>query len=436
MILTVAITLSISMLIARDAVNTKINSVRATTGNTISLSPAGFFGGQGGGTPLTTAQMSTVLAISDVTKVESSLSARLDSSSTSLTAPIPTGSLGNQFGGGGGFGGFGGGNGGSGSGGTFTPPIRVIGTNSPGDALVGGANNGSTETLTSGSTYAVNSTANVAIVGTTLATTNKLVVGSTFTAWSTKFTVVGIYDAGSTFANSEALMPLSTVQRLNSETGDLTSATVYVNNVGNVNAVQSKIKSALGTSVDVTSAAQQVTSELSPLNSVKSISTYTLIGTVVGAGLILLLSMLMIVRERRREIGVLKALGAPNRSVIAQFVAESTTFTVMGSVVGFIIGILVASPITNALVKSSSSSPTAGGGGFSRRGGGFPGFGGGGSGRLGGITANSLGHIPAVAGGSTLVFAFIIALAIAVIGSSVAAGTILRIRPAEVLRSE
>jgi ABC-type lipoprotein release transport system permease subunit len=39
-------------------------------------------------------------------------------------------------------------------------------------------------------------------------------------------------------------------------------------------------------------------------------------------------------------------------------------------------------------------------------------------------------------GWSTLTFAFLFAIVIAVIGSTVAAGTIVRIRPAEVLRSE
>ena len=56
-ILAVAIALSISMLVARDAVTKKINDVRASTGNTITVSPKGFFGFQGGGTPLSDAQM-------------------------------------------------------------------------------------------------------------------------------------------------------------------------------------------------------------------------------------------------------------------------------------------------------------------------------------------------------------------------------------------
>ncbi len=430
-ILTVAIALSVSMLIARDAVDTKISAVRATTGNTITISPAGFFGFSGGGTPLTTADIAKIEAIDHVTKVTSTLSAVLTSTNTSLTAPTPSGSLGGQFGGGGGFGG-----GGFGGGGSFTPPIRVNGTNSPATALVGGANNGSTETLVAGTTYAANSTSKVAIVGSTMATTNSLTVGSTFRAWNTTITVVGIYSAGSTFANSEILMPLATVQTLSGNVGQVTNATVYVDTLNNVSSVQAEIKTQLGSSFDVVSQQQQAETQLAPLNTVKTISTYTLLGTVIGAGLILLLSMLMIVRERRREIGVLKALGASNGSVIRQFVAESTTFTLLGSACGLLIGILIGSPITSGLVSASSTSST-GPGGFVRPGR-FSGGGGGGLGFHfnGSSFTNTFDQVHAAAGWSTLALAFVIAIAVAVIGSSVAAATILRIRPAEVLRSE
>jgi putative ABC transport system permease protein len=286
----------------------------------------------------------------------------------------------------------------------------------------------------------------VAIVGTDLATKNKLKVGSTFTAWKTTITVVGIYDAGSTFANADALMPLATVQKLAAATNQITGATVVVNNINNVAAASTAITKKLGSAADVTSTQATVQSQLAPLNSVKDISTYTLIGAVIGAAIILLLSMLMIVRERRREIGVLKALGATNRSVVSQFIAESTTFTVMGAIVGFIVGVIISSPITSALVSASGGSSP---GGFVRRG---TGFGGGGSGftppagaatggggfRFGGTRGlgNTLTQLHTSAGWSTLVFALLAAIVIAALGSTVASATITRIRPAEVLRSE
>ncbi len=426
-ILAVAVSLSISMLIARSAVSSKIASVKSSTGNTITVAPAGFFGFSGGGTPLSETSVKGLLNVAHVTAVQASLAERLSSTTTSLTSPTPTGSLG-------GFGGFGGG----------ARAIRVIGTNSPGNSLVGGANGGGTEKLVSGTAFSPTSTADVAIVGQTLATANSLKVGSTFTAWGKSIKVIGIYTTGSTFADSDVVMPLAAVQALAGAANQVTSATVTVDSIGNVAGAVTAIKTKLGTSADVTSTQSTVQNALSPLNSVQTISTYTLIGSVVGAAIILLLSMLMIVRERRREVGVLKALGATDRGVIAQFVAESTTFTVLGALVGLVGGVLLANPITTALVNASGGST---GGGFVRRGagvfGGSNGFtpptGGGGGGGLG-FRFRGLGgafsQIHAAAGWSTLLFALLAALVIAAVGSAVAAGTIVRIRPAEVLRSE
>lgn len=434
-ILAVAIALSISMLIARDAVGAKINSVKASSGTTVTVSPAGFFGFQGGGTPLTNAQVESLLNVANVTAVQASLSERLTSTDTNLTSPTTFGSLG----------GFGGGAvaGTSGSAGaTRTVPIRLIGTNSPGTAVVGGANGGGTEKLVAGAAFSPTSSSDVAVVGQTLATKNSLKVGSTFTAYGAQVTVVGIYSSGSTFADSEILMPLLSVQKLAGATGQVTSATVTVNNISHVAGAVTAIQAKLGTAADVTSTQSTVAAELAPLNSVQSISTYTLIGSVIGAAVILLLSMLMIVRERRREVGVLKALGAKNRTVVSQFIAESTTFTVLGAVVGFIGGIIIANPITSALVSASGGST---GGGFVRAAGGFAGgangfggrsAGGGGFGFRARGFGGTLSQIHTAAGWSTLLFAFLAAIVIAAVGSAVAAGTITRIRPAEVLRSE
>jgi putative ABC transport system permease protein len=440
-ILAVAIALSISMLIARDAVSAKINSVRASTGNTITVSPKGFFGFSGGGTPLKATKIDGLLSIANVTAVQESLSEELTSASTSLKSPTTAGSLGSQFGGAGASP--------PGSSTTFSIPVRVIGTNSPGNAVTGGANGGGTEKLTSGKAFSPTSKADVAIVGSSLASKNKLKVGSTFTAWKTKIKVVGIFSAGSTFTDASALMPLATVQKLADASNQVTSATLVVNSINNVASVQKNVAKALGSKADVTSTEQTVQTQLAPLNSVKTISTYTLLGAVVAAALILLLSMLMIVRERRREIGVLKALGAPNRSIIGQFISESTTFTIIGAIVGFFIGVVISSPITSALVSASSGSSTASNtGGFVRPTGGASGFAGDGSGftppsgppsggalHFGGVT-NTLSQIHTSVGWTTLGFALVAAVVIAALGSTVATATIVRIRPAEVLRSE
>jgi putative ABC transport system permease protein len=444
-ILGVAIALSIAMLIARDAVTAKINAVRATTGTSVTVSPAGFFGFAGGGTPLTQSKVNALLQLPHVVALQESLSEELSSSQTSLKSPTPAGFLGHKFGQGGSSGQspFGGGSF------HFVLPVRLIGTNTPGTAVTGGANGGGTETLVAGSAFSPTSTKDVAVIGKTMASTNKLKVGSTFTVLGAKTTVVGIYSSGSTFADSEVLMPLTTVQTLAKTANQVTGATLTVDNIGNVSSVTTAAQKALGSGASVTSTQQAVQSQLSPLNTIETISTYTLFGAIAAAAIILLLSMLMIVRERRREIGVLKAIGATNGSIVRQFIAESGTFTLLGAIVGLLAGVAISNPITSALVSATSSSTSTGfvrhfgggGGGFGGGGNGFTpppgGFGGGGGFgfRFHGL-GNTITQLHTTVGWATLGFALAAAFLIAALGSTVAASTVIRISPAEVLRSE
>jgi putative ABC transport system permease protein len=306
------------------------------------------------------------------------------------------------------------------------------------DALAGGAGGGGTLKITSGQAFDASKDAAVALVGTDLATKNNLSVGSTFTAYGTTITVVGLFDAGNTFSNAGLIMPLATIQRLSSQVGDITSATVTVDSVSNLDAVTSSIKSKLGSAADVTSSEDRATNAIAPLESIRNVSIISLIGAVVAGAVIVLLTMLMIVRERRREIGILKAIGSTNAKVMGQFMGEAATFTLLGAVVGLLIGIVGASPVTHMLATSAQNSTTSGGVQMvgSSSGGGFATFGGGRALRAIGLGRQNLTALHAAVGWSILVYGFLAALAIALVGSAIPAFMISKVRPAEVMRSE
>ncbi|MBW4062161.1 FtsX-like permease family protein [Candidatus Saccharibacteria bacterium] len=427
-IIGLSVGLALTMLVSRQAIDSKIASIKSSIGNTITISAAGSRGFQGGGNPLTETQLAPVSSLAHVTSVTLTLNDRLSSTETNLVSSIDPGTLGRRFGGGNG-GGPGGPFGASGSSATttFVLPVTVTGTNTVGNAtLSGGAGGGGTLNVTSGTTIDASKDANVALIGTALATKNNLKVGSTFTAYGATFTVSGIYDAGNTFSNAGVIMPLSTVQRLSSQVGDVTSATVTVDSVANLDSTSSAISTKLGSAADVTSSQSSATAAITPLENIRNITVISLIGAVVAGAVIILLTMLMIVRERRREIGVLKAIGSSNVKVVGQFMSEAVTFTLLGSVVGLVIGVFASSSVTKLLATSATSTTTMGG------------FGGGAGRalRAAGLGRQNLTALHAAVGWDILFYGLAAAILIALIGSAIPALMISKVRPSEVMRAE
>jgi putative ABC transport system permease protein len=185
---------------------------------------------------------------------------------------------------------------------------------------------------------------------------NQLEVGSTFTAYGARFTVKAIFESDTDNGNDTVVVPLATLQRLTHRDHDVASAVATVDSLTHLSDVTGEIALALGPAATVTSDITQVDQALAPLNSVKSLSLYSLLGAVGAAAIISFLVMVMIVRERNREVGILKAIGAPNGRITYQFMTEALTFTALGGVAGLLAGALGASSITSSLVSDSGNS--------------------------------------------------------------------------------
>jgi putative ABC transport system permease protein len=431
LILAISIGLILAMLVARTSVNNKIAEVKASTATQITINPAGIMGGMGGGDPLTADQVNTIKNTAHITGASSVLTDQLGTSDTNLTPSLELGNFGKRmmrF---------------ESSGGSSTAP--TVGTSDdsatpreapkPRTSVTGTTTPSTTvpaDKLTSGAMIDGNSSDNIALVGKTLAEKNNLSVGSTFTAYGKTITVKGIYSTGNAFEDSGIVMPLATLQTLTSQPGAVTNVTATADSSENVASTVTALKTALGDKADITSQQEQAETSLQPLESIASLALAGVIGATIAGAVIILLSMIMIVRERRREIGVIKAIGGTNAKVITQFITEALTLTVIAGVIGLGLGIAVSGPMTQSLVSNSDSSsnqtPNSKGGQRTLRLEGPRSIGGQLNENLKSVTSTLT---PQVFAGSIG-----IVLLIAIIGSAVPAWAIARIRPAEVLRTE
>lgn len=437
LILAIGIGLSLSMLIANQAVNNKISELKSGMGSALVIHPAGAQGFQGGGEPLKQADIDTVRGIAHVSTVDAALNMVLqnenseavgmikmrgggaDPGKTNLQSAIDLGTIGKR-------------NQGLDNA-QMTPSLPITGAGISGNKDQAGKDLNITDGRSLGS-----GDKNEAIVGKELAAKNNLKVGSTFTAYGGTLEVVGIFDQGTKFENAGFFMQLATAQRLTSLTGEVSTILATVDSIDNLEGAQTAIKKALGEDkADVVSSQENIETAITSLESVQKISMVGFIAAVIAAGAITFMIMLVIVRERRREIGVLKAIGASNRTIIGQFMVEGMVLVTLGALVGAGLALVTSNGIANALVSSNVDSPeepTVKGPGLHTSGEKRPVMM-----SMGGPlkdTSNLVTNVTTNVGPATLLYGFLSVFIIGIIGSALPAWLIAKIRPAEVMRGE
>jgi len=217
------------------------------------------------------------------------------------------------------------------------------------------------------SSLAVDRGLRVAVLGpTTVASLNRTpadIVGATVTINGIPFTVAGVTQpkGGSGFTNPDDIVfaPITAVKSRFTGASTLRTIGVSLEDPSQLALVESEIQALLRERHQLASTASDDFSMVSQdqLLTVASTTTETLRNFLIGIAAIALVvggigianTMLVSVRERVREIGTRKAIGARRRDISLQFLVEAIIVTLGGAVVGVLLGVALTGPVGNAV---------------------------------------------------------------------------------------
>ncbi len=190
----------------------------------------------------------------------------------------------------------------------------------------------------------------VCVVGTDVAEnlfSTRNCVGNSIEVSGKKFLIIGVltYSGSDTSGSKDdcIIIPFTTAQRLLKES-DITQFYASATSSGTVDAAQQTLEAYL---YDLTADedSYSVYSETEVLDTMSSVTnTLSLmlggiasISLLVG-GIGIMNIMLVSVSERTREIGIRKSIGAKKRNILTQFLVEALTLSVIGGLIGLILG--------------------------------------------------------------------------------------------------
>jgi putative ABC transport system permease protein len=200
------------------------------------------------------------------------------------------------------------------------------------------------------------SDARLIVLSTTLASDLKLdaySIGSSIAVGSTEFTIVGILDDADGFGTmGNAYIPLETAFKYVAVPPYLSSITVQTTSEEIVPEVTTNLTALLKARHNITGEREAdfvITDASQLLDAIGTVQQFLslLLGGIASISLVvggigIMNIMLVSVRERTREIGIRRAIGAQQSQILTQFLIEAIVLSLVGGIIGVIIGEVVA----------------------------------------------------------------------------------------------
>ncbi len=235
-----------------------------------------------------------------------------------------------------------------------------------------------TSKITSGSMITSDDEENHIVISEELATQNDLEVGDEITFYlpsdssiTYTFKISGIFEttddsSSEDFMNMKALNAqnqiYTTITAINNileddNNSNSLNATIYLKNQDDLEAYTEEVKdNGLSDYYTISDNTDEITSTLTPIKNISNFSmTFLIIILIVGAIILAVINILNI-RDRKYEIGVLRAIGMSKIKLILSLLTELFIITIIAFVIGIVGGKLLSQPVTNKMLENEINS--------------------------------------------------------------------------------
>jgi putative ABC transport system permease protein len=193
----------------------------------------------------------------------------------------------------------------------------------------------------------------VAVIGATTADNLGLTetsIGSTIYVGGLPFQLIGITQpkGGTSSTDDQVLIPISTAHELFVGSSSVSAIGISAASQDQISTVSAEITSTLEQRHGITTGVDDFTIAnqaqlLGTVSSVSDVLTLLLAGiasiSLLVGGIGIMNIMLVSVRERTREIGIRKAIGARGRDILSQFLVEALALSLAGGLIGIGVGV-------------------------------------------------------------------------------------------------
>ena len=160
-----------------------------------------------------------------------------------------------------------------------------------------------------------------------------------------KLEIVGVYASGYVFGDMQLFMPLDAFREIYGVPHGLSWLYVKADSAASVPSVERAIRAALGEQADTIAPAVVAEFQTTTTRSVLRLTAAGMALSALLLAVIVYFVMLLVVRQRAWEIGTLKAIGAPNGSIAAAFLAEAFAYALAGSALGLLLFLGFGAPL-------------------------------------------------------------------------------------------